>query len=103
MLIEQNLPYEGSSQVSTSGWPLVLLRGSSVYVHIAVNLILGILWRGDMNVQLGTMLLSAQLSTHKAIIQMMQKCSTLRLVTALCPTVPDTSVPQYLILCWCRV
>lgn len=50
-----------------------------------------------MNVQLKTMLLSMQMSTHKAIVQIMQKCSTLRLVTALphyarhkCAPLPDT-------------
>lgn len=69
-------------------------------MHIPVNLTLRIFWWGDMNVQLETMLLSTQMRV-KAIIQIMQKFGTLRLVTALCPTMPDTTVPQYLILCWC--
>lgn len=54
-----------------------------------------------MNAQLDKMLLSTHMQV-KAIVQIMQKCSTLKLVTALCPTVQDVTVPRYLILCWRR-
>lgn len=41
---ESPLAYRGSFLVSTSEKPLALLSGSSVYMHMPVNLILSIPW-----------------------------------------------------------